>query len=75
MTLHRLEELAVVWGVSLRKVQTEVAAGRVRALRLGARGLRIGEEEWRRLTGQPDAHMGTTFDAAQAAKKATRGAQ
>jgi len=52
MRMFRIEELAAARGVSTRTVASEVARGEIKTIRVGARGVRIPDAEFRRLTGQ-----------------------
>lgn len=51
--LYRLEELAAATGQSARSVTSSVARGEIKTIRVGARGIRIPDYEFRRLTGAP----------------------
>lgn len=51
--MHRLEALAAAQGVSIRTVRDKVTRGEIGVVRVGARGVRVPDDEFRRLTGQP----------------------
>ena len=50
--MHRLEALAAAQGVSIRTVRDKVTRGEIGVVRVGARGVRVPDDEFRRLTGQ-----------------------
>lgn len=50
--LYRVEEVAALLGRSYRTIRDEITSSQIRAVRVGARGVRVPEAEVHRLTGQ-----------------------